>query len=61
MCPSSWGLAKDWKEFRRIQIENLCSSIGFSFVVFGCLRGTAAASVQLPVNCNFNQVQASIT
>jgi hypothetical protein len=27
--------------------------------LFGC-RGTAAASVQLPVNCNLNQVQASI-
>jgi hypothetical protein len=29
-------------------------------VVVACLRATAAASVQLPVNCNFNQVHASI-
>jgi hypothetical protein len=29
-------------------------------VVFGRLRATAAASVQLPVNCNLNQVQDSI-
>jgi len=29
-------------------------------VVFGWLRATAAASVQLPVNCNLNQVEASI-
>ncbi len=26
-------------------------------VVFGCLTATAAASVQLPVNCNLNQVE----
>jgi hypothetical protein len=29
-------------------------------VVLGCLRGTAAESVELPVNCNLIQVQGSI-
>jgi hypothetical protein len=41
-------------------IWRLASKLPTILDVFGRLRATAAASVQLPVNCNLNQVQASI-